>query len=217
MKPIQPLSICILFLYFSSTMCSLFYELKSNVPRCYIEDLFSESVMMLKWKVFTKKKSDATLYASQITININSEDTNEELFKHILNSVKSKTSFSPYKEGSYRVCVLFKGRNPPSDDALYINLRFGSDNMDEPDINKALKEKDINEIYRKMNQVVELGKPIIDSQKQEIEKENVNAEQTLKSTKWYKVMAFIQIALCILIGLFQLNNFRKFLRSQNII
>lgn len=209
--------IVLLILLLSSALCSLFYELKSNIPRCYIEDLFNESVMMMKWKVFTKKKTDATLLANQITITFNSEETNEELFRHLMTSVKSKTSFSPHKEGSYRVCVLFKGRNLPSDDALYINLRFGSDNMDEPDINKALKEKDIVEIYQKMNQVVELGKPIIESQKQEIEKENVNAEQTLKSTQWYKVMAFIQIALCILMGLFQLNNFRKFLRSQHVI
>lgn len=139
---------------------------------------------MIKWKVITKKQSDLSSLIKTISITITSEDTNKEEYRNELSSIKSKSSFTPKKEGVFRICVHFNGKNQPVNDPLYINLRFGSDNMDEPDIQKALKEKDISEIQKKMKTVVDLGKPIIDRQKQEIYHENENAEQTLQSTKW---------------------------------
>lgn len=96
-------------------------------------------------------------------------------------------------------------------------MRFGSDNMDEPDINNALQSKDVVNLEVKAKQVLDLAKPIIERQKSDLDLENSNAETTIKNTKWYKYMTFIQIGLCVLIGLIQLNNFRKYLKSQNII
>ena len=98
-----------------------------------------------------------------------------------------------------------------------MNLRFGSDNMDEPDINNALQSKDVSNLEGKAKKVLELAKPIIERQKSDLDLENANAETTIKNTKWYKYLTFVQIALCVIIGLVQLNNFRKYLKSQNVI
>ena len=60
-------------------------------------------------------------------------------------------------------------------------------------------------------------KPIIERQKNELDAEKISAEETIKSTKWYKALTFIQIIVAVIVGLIQLNNFRRFLKSSHII
>jgi hypothetical protein len=45
------MKLIILAFLFGFTFSSLTFELKSNHPRCYLEELFNESVAMIKWKI----------------------------------------------------------------------------------------------------------------------------------------------------------------------
>ena len=57
----------------------------------------------------------------------------------------------------------------------------------------------------------------MERQKNELDAEKASAEETIKSTKWYKALTFIQIIVAVIVGLIQLNNFRRFLKSSHII
>ena len=195
----------------------LLFHLVPNQARCYVDELFSDSVMMIKWKIYTQSKADLSSVIPQITIYATSEDSKEQVFTSVPKSAKSKVAFTPGKEGVYRICVIYKTRYSAINEPIYMNMRFGSDNMDEPDINNALQSKDVSNLEGKAKKVLELAKPIIERQKSDLDLENANAETTIKNTKWYKYLTFVQIGLCVLIGLLQLNNFRKYLKSQNVI
>lgn len=201
---------------FQSSYCSLIFELKPAEKRCYIDELFDNSVLMIRWKIFKDKSKDVDEYIKYIEFTITNEDTNkvELTFKPPVR--KGKTTFSPKKEGAYRICALYSGKVKKGD-RLYMNIKFGSDNMDEPKLADAVKSTDINKMEVKADDLLELAKPIIDRQKKEAERENLSSKKTLYNTRWYKRVTFAQILLCIIIGTIQLNNFRKFLKSQNII
>ena len=195
----------------------LLFRLLPNQARCYVDELFAESVMMIKWKIYTQSKADLSSIVSQMVIYATSEETKEQVFTAVPSSAKNKVAFTPGKEGVYRICVIYRTRYSPINEPIYMNMRFGSDNMDEPDINNALQSKDVTNLEGKAKKVLELAKPIIERQKSDLDLENANAETTIKNTKWYKYLTFAQIALCVIIGLVQLNNFRKYLKSQNVI
>ena len=195
----------------------LLFQLVPNSPRCYVDESFPESVMMIKWKIHTTSKPDVYKMLSDVIIYAINEDTKEQVLTHTPTLPKSKVAFTPGKEGIFRFCVIYRTRYSAISEPIYMNMRFGSDNMDEPDINNALQSKDVVNLEAKAKQVLDLAKPIIERQKSDLDLENSNAETTIKNTKWYKYMTFIQIGLCVLIGLIQLNNFRKYLKSQNII
>lgn len=59
--------------------------------------------------------------------------------------------------------------------------------------------------------------PVIQRQKEELDAEKFSAEETIKSTKWYKTLTFIQIIVALIVGIIQLNNFRRFLKNSRII
>ena len=194
----------------------LLFHLVPNQARCYVDELFADSVMMIKWKIYTQSKADVSSVVPQIVIYATSEETKEQVFT-VPTSAKNKVPFTPGKEGVYRICVIYRTRYSAINEPIYMNMRFGSDNMDEPDINNALQSKDVSNLEGKAKKVLELAKPIIERQKSDLDLENANAETTIKNTKWYKYLTFVQIGLCVIIGLVQLNNFRKYLKSQNVI
>ena len=209
--------ILLLFHFISFSYSHLLFKLEPNSPQCYVDELFEESVMMIKWKIYTPSKLDVSPILMDRVIFAASEDDKEEVFQTVPNVAKGKGSFTAKKEGLYRICVIYRTHKSPLKETIYMNMRFGSDNMDEPKLNEALQSKDVSNLEGKANQVLELAKPIIERQKSDLEMENFNASETIKTTKWYKYLTFIQIGLCVAIGLVQVNNFRKYLKSLNII
>ena len=201
----------------SFTSQHLLFTVVPNQSRCFIDELFDDTVMMIKWKIFTKSKEDVTPALPNMVIFVTSEETKEEVLMTVPNSPKSKTTFTPPKGGFYRFCVIYRTRYSDVKDTLYMNMRFGSDNMDHPDIGKAIQSQDVVKLESKANDIIQTAKPIIDRYKTSLEQENENANVTIQTTRWYKYLTFAQIILCIVIGLVQANNFRRFLKSQNII
>ena len=99
-----------------------------------------------------------------------------------------------------------------------MNLKISSEiGYELQDIRNAIKAEDINKINNEMLNIASRLKPIIESQKEELKEEKKSAEETIKSTKWYKALTFIQIAISFTVGIIQLNNFRKFLTNSHII
>ena len=146
------------------------------------------------------------------------EETSKLIFKHTPTSEKSKTTFLPKKAGQYRICSSFKATFRDKQVKIQMNLKISSEiGYELQDIRNAIKAEDINKINNEMLNIASRLKPIIESQKEELKEEKKSAEETIKSTKWYKALTFIQIAISFTVGIIQLNNFRKFLTNSHII
>ena len=204
----------LLFISLALVTPSLIYKVEKNIPRCFIEELYHRSVLMIKYKIYNKSKGDISGQLPNFSIYIMSEEKNVQVFSKTPKEPKGKFSFTAEKNGgTYRICTVYRG-NPGE---LYMNIRFGSDNMDEPNMNKAVKDKDINVLESKAKEILDLSEPIISEQKRNLEREDKNSKEAIQTTKWYRYLTFVQISICLIIGLVQLNNFRRFLKSQNII
>ena len=100
---------------------------------------------------------------------------------------------------------------------VYMNLKLLSDNMDDIDFKDVVSLEDLNIFEKKAKEIKELTKPILVEQSQQLEIENNSSIETIQNTRWYKYMTTGQIIVTLIIGIIQLRNFRKFLKSQHII
>lgn len=209
----------LLLLALPSISPNLLFVLKDNVPTCYIEELFMNSVLIIKYKMFTKSHSDLSMLVPYIRMTITGEDDKKQYNSFGISEVKGKNSFLAPKEGMYRVCVYrsrYRGNNAPKED-VYMNIKFASDNMDEVNLSNAIKTDDLNNLQKKAKQIIAMTEPIIRNQESNLYNENKSSVETLENSKWYKYMTFGQVIITFIIGLVQLNNFRKFLKMQNVI
>ena len=200
---------------------SLYFDLSASKPKCFIEDVLDkEAVIFLKWKIMplspisTQEKD--TLLRNTLFYTYE-DDTSKLVYQHVPTKEKSKTIFKAEKEGRYIICASFKVsyRKPPCD--VQMNLKLSTENDEDQSFSAALKSEDVNKINMEMLSVASRLKPIIERQKNELDAEKSSAEETIKSTKWYKALTFIQIIVAVIVGLIQLNNFRRFLKSSHII
>ena len=84
-------------------------------------------------------------------------------------------------------------------------------------ISNAINSGDVDFVSTKAKQIVQIAKPIIEGQENQLEKENEHSISTLENANLYKYLAFGQISITVFIGLIQVYNFRRFLKSQHII
>ena len=96
-------------------------------------------------------------------------------------------------------------------------MKLLSENMDEIDFSDVVSNEDLNLFDQKSKKIKELTKPILTDQTTQLEEENNSSVETIENTKWYKYMAIGQVAVTLFIGIVQLRNFRRFLKSQNVI
>ena len=89
--------------------------------------------------------------------------------------------------------------------------------MDDFDLTKAIKTNDIERMENKAENIIGLL-----GQANEIKKSQINTEKEysldiISNAKMYRYLNIFQIVISAIIGLIQLNNFRRFLKSKHII
>lgn len=208
----------ILICLFSFSFSSLLFELNELNPVCFTDELFDNGVLMIKYKIFTPSRLDLSRIYPSTYIYVINEETKKEEFRNALTSVKNKFTFTAIKAGLYTVCAYrTKNLNALVNEQIYMNLKFASDNMDEISLNKALKKEDLNTIEGKSRQINDIVKKMMKNQERQTKLERRAAKSMYKSTKFYEKVSIVQIILIILIGVVNLFNFRRFLKSKNII
>ena len=208
----------ILICLFSFSFSSLLFELNELNPVCFTDELFDNGVLMIKYKIFTPSRLDLSRIYPSTYIYVINEETKKEEFRNALVSVKNKFTFTAIKAGLYTVCAYrTKNSNDLVNEQIYMNLKFASDNMDEISLNKALKKEDLNTIEGKSRQINDIVKKMMKNQERQTKLERRAAKSMYKSTKFYEKVSVVQIILIILIGVVNLFNFRRFLKSKNII
>lgn len=213
------LSIISLFLVFNSVNSVLFFNLVSGSPKCFIDELYTNSVMMIKWKVSGLDHLEQTKINNvlqNIHINFQSEASGQTIKKEVVKESKGKISFHSQEDGQYRICIHFTGgwgdKTVPT-----MSLQITSDNMDEPDIKKALKLEDLDKVSEKAKKIINDGKIIINIQSNELMAEEQSAVGFMKFSSYFFYITVFQVVIILILGLYQAFNFRKFLASNNVI
>ncbi len=187
---------------FSIITSSLQVLLNDGRERCFIEELYISSVISVKWKVklgsmISMNKHNMTqeeisrMIPEKITKNIfimiRDEESNEVLKTFLLESNKGKNSFQSNKNGFHKICVKYTGFRLPGDE-IYFSMKFYSNNMDDPNIYDAIRNKDIEQILHQVNMVVEKSKEITNKQNLEIKDEDHYANLQMEITYNYNYL-----------------------------
>lgn len=200
---------------------SLYFDIVQNKPKCFIEHLYDmNSAILLKWRVLffnTVKEEEKQNILKNIILYVYEEDSSKLIFQHSPDKEKSKTTFAPKKEGGYIICVAYKETFKNAPNYVQMNLKIHTEMEIDPNFDTAIKTEDVNKLNAEMISLSNKLKPIIQRQTDELEAEKFSAEETIKSTKWYKALTFIQIIVALIVGIIQLNNFRRFLKNSRII
>ena len=198
---------------------TLQFELQIDKPRCYIEELYQGSVMLVKWKVAGLVEPDeqkAKMFLSTIQYAVSSVATSQIMKRDVMKETKGKFSYHSEEQGLYKICITFHGGWTVPYPVL-ISLKISSDNMDEPDIKDAIKTSDVNPMHQKAKQIIEKGKKIVKIQSRETTEEDLMAVSQIANSKYYYNMAVFQILVIFILGIYQVFRFKKFLVNNNVI
>ena len=208
--------------------CTLQFEISPDRQRCYVEELFKGSVMMVKWKIVGIDEPDMaksknyilnileTEFLDSIAIVLSHETTGQILRNNRLTTERGKLSYTSLEEGQYKTCIVYHGGWTVPYSVL-MSLKINSDNMDEPNIKVAIKTQDLDPLQKKTKSILDSGRAIVLRQKSELEQEDEAAYQQIDSTKKYYYMTLVQILVVFVLGFYQLINFRKFLGANHVI
>lgn len=214
------LSLILSIILLSLTNCSLYYEIQGKRAHCYKEFVLQNFVMIIKWKIFSLESSttlDQLKEALQnIQINVYNDETNELVFNHSPKEFKDKTSWNSKKNGQVVICTSVNPSYQNKIKDIYINIKLYS-GLSEQRIDEAVKKEEVDKIENEVYGLVGMIYPIIEKQKDELKLENQSAKETIQYIKWFRRITLGQIVICVFVGLIQVFNFKRFLKSSLMI
>ena len=210
----------LLLLIISFSNSTLLFKLKSSDPYCLGGEFYENSVLVVKYKLFSEKRKSLDRVFPYLTIFIHNVNKNTNLnYEHILIN-KGKFTFNVKEAGIYEVCIQcskYSVINELRED-LFVNLKINSGNNDEDNlISKAINTQDVDAVNQKAKEIINLSKPIIEAQDNQLEIEKNQSLITLSNANLYKYLTFIQLFITFIIWCIQIFNFKRFLSSQHII
>ena len=219
MKALFLSSIIIILACFSN--CTLLFKLKDTEPQCLGGDFMENSIIFVKYKIFTPKRQNLTQVLPYMNLFLRKPtDSKTKLNNFHLSANKGKLTFKIEETGLYEICIQTNSYSVVNDlkEDLFVNLKIMPDYYSEEEIvSKSINFKDIDSVNQKTKQIIALTRPIIDNQQSQMDVENELSLKTLSNASFYKYLTFGQLLLTIIIGIIQVNNFRRFLKSLNLI
>ena len=205
---------------FNFSLGSLLFKLKDSSLHCLGGEFLGNSILVVKYRLYTPSRKDLGAVLPTLTINLRNVKENRLMYSQHIFMVKDKVTYDIEESGLYEVCIKTVQYSKVKElkEDLFINIKINPDYNDEdPNIANAINSEDVNSVASKAKQIVAIAKPIIEGQENQLEKENEHSISTLDNASFYKYLAFGQICITIFIGLIQVYNFRRFLKSQHII
>ena len=213
---------CLLLLiniYISNS--SLLFKIRSLQPHCLGGEFNENTVLVLKYKLFTNSRKDLSKVLPHLVIHFNNVNKQIKLNSENIFINKGKFTFNIKEAGLYEVCMQVFKYSVISDleEELFVSFKMNTKTYDEEDdlLLNAINTKDVDSVSHKINEIKRLTKPIIDDQLNQMEIENKISLKTLSNTSYYKYITYSQLIITIIIGIFQIYNFKKFLKSQHVI
>ena len=209
----------IIFIILFNYISPLLFILKEAEERCIIDEFIENSYFVVKHKLFTEDKRDLKVFLPSYHFYVRKVETNEIIYHSYFSDVKGKISHKIEKSGFYKACISVNQKLPKDlkNVTVYANLKITSDNMEKNDFTNAIKTEDAQRMEKKADSIIRIINIASEIQNEQITVENEHSLDTLENAKMYKYFNFGQVVIAALIGLVQLNNFRKFLKSKNVV
>ena len=214
------LLIILLLTIFNYYNCALLFKLKDSNYHCLGGEFLGNSILVVKYRLYTPSRKPLISVLPTLTINLKNVNKDKFIYSQHMYQVKDKLTYDIEEAGLYEICIktsqFSKVRDLKED--LFVNIKMNPDYNDEdPKISNAINSEDVNSISSKAKQIVEISKPIIEGQEHQLKRENEHSIKAIDITKLYKYFAYAQIIVTVFIGIIQIYNFRRFLKSQHII
>lgn len=94
-----------------------------------------------------------------------------------------------------------------------MKMNFISENMEEPNLMDAIKEKDLDTVSNDIHDIIVKGKRYIKAQEEELALEDSNAKTQMQMFSYYYKMTVCQIIAFVFLGVYQIFSFRKILNN----
>jgi hypothetical protein len=218
MKVFTFFTITIILLNLINLNNSLFFDLRVRKTRCFIEELYSNNMAMFKYNILGMigEDVDNQKTLNKIGIRVFSEDNDKDVFvdKHLV-SKEGKISMTAPRDGQYRVCVTL---HEQKDSLLKIKMQLAilSENMDEPNLQGAVDSEHVTQVHQKVISILEKGDKYNKKLQKIVELEDQDAAATIKSQKTFYYTTLIQIAIVIVLGIYQMMNLKKYVDRTDI-
>ena len=123
-------SITIMFFILFAYINSLFFHLKRKMSKCFLEELYSSNMAMIKYTIDkTENFTDdelAVIFA-QTTIEVTFDEDQSNIISRDIANRTGKFSFTAKKDGHYRICVNTGALFAKENYILFMNLEIMSD------------------------------------------------------------------------------------------
>lgn len=197
---------------------SLYFDLKQKKTRCLIEELYTSNMAMIKYTFIGLPESieeQNKVLSNNIGIKVVFEDDhNDVIIDQVLDNKTGKLSMTAKNDGQYRICVTTGEFDTIL--KLKMNLVIMSDNMDEPNLESAVKSEEVHKIHGKVEKILKKGQKYSDRQHLLIKIEDKESKGIMKLQKTFYYMTIIQICIVIVLGIYQLYNLKNFL-DKNVL
>ena len=209
----------LIFLFLLQFISPLLFLIRDGEERCLIDEFLGQSTFMVKYKLFTEDKKDIRIFLPNLRFILREADTNRVIYHSYFVNTKDKVTRKIDKTGLYKVCINVGARIPKEMAKLkiYAYLKIASDNMEKSDFSNTIKTDDVDRMKVKADSIIRLLSQTSEKQKSLINEENENSMDTLSNAKMYKYLNLGQVIISAIIGLIQLNNFRRFLKSKIVV
>jgi hypothetical protein len=197
----------LLFILLTPTS-SLYFELKQNKEKCFIDFYDNQGIGIVKYELFNPSPVQTN---GAIHIKFYSEQNQELVTRHIIKSQKGKFSFVIDRDTGFKICAL----NVNSKEVAYLDLKFESENIEEIDINNAVSQDDIDNVLFKINKSIKMSSKIIKKQLNERESEEKVFQEQKYYSKVFIVLTLSQISILVISVLYLVNSLRKYLINKN--
>lgn len=157
----------------------------------------------------------ASHWPSQMRIFVLDEQHRVQKIEQVT-GMKGKFSFIGKEDGYYRVCIEKTNIYWREPEPIFVKIKITSDNMDEPNILDALRNKDLNPLASKVERIKKKGGKLIKNQENEIHREDSSAHRQMEYSHYYYYIAVIQILIVIVLAMHNAFAFKSYVNKYSL-
>ena len=209
----------LLLITISFSYSSLLFRIKDTEPNCLGGEFNENSILVVKYKLFTISRQEISPVFPYLLLYFHKVKTRTKINAQHIYTNKGKLILEIKEAGLYEICIQSQRFSVISNlkEDLYVSFKMASANDEDDITSKAINYEDVSSVNQKVKQILRLTNPIIDNQENQLHFENEFSLKILANASLYKYLTFIQLIITFIIGIVQICNFRRFLKSQHVI
>ena len=210
-------SLILFFIFLKYIFCIL--KFKINNEKCFIQQIFLETSVLIRFDLTgIENISNNILQNVYENLKIYIKDQNSTiLYKESIKKSKGKFVQFIKKSGIYFICSIYEGKlNENEIKNLFFGIKI-SNEFESKDINKALNKDSLEFFNKKINKINNELIPSMNLQKNEIDEEDETSLKIINSSKFYFNLTVIQILLIIIVAIYYVLQFKKYLFIRRLI